>query len=59
MLTRFESEASYLYTEVEDLADMLRSTGDMEIHGDILHYMAATYGMTYNTNIGVVKDLIK
>ena len=44
---------------MEDLADMLRSTGDMEIHGDILHYMAATYGMTYNTNIGVVKDLIK
>ena len=38
---------------------MLRITGDMEIHGDILHYMAATYGMTYNTNIGVVKDLIK
>ena len=57
--TRFESEVQYFDTEIDDLVDMLRSTNDMEIHGDILHYMVCTYGMMYRTNIGVVKDLIK
>ena len=57
--TRFESEAVYLDTEVEDLVDMLKSTNDMETHGDILHYMVTTYGMSFKTSIGVIKDLLR
>lgn len=57
--TRFESEAVYTDTEMGDLVDMLRSTNDMEVHGDILHYMVTTYGMSYKTSIGVIKDLLR
>ena len=57
--TRFESEAQYIDTEMGDLVDMLRSTNDMETHGDILHYMVTTYGMSYKTSIGVIKDLLR
>ena len=56
---RFESEAQYVETEVEDLVDMLRSTTDMEAHGDILHHMAGAYGLMFKTSIGVVRDLIR
>ena len=57
--TRFESEAQYIDTEMGDLVDMLRSTNDMETHGDILHYMVTTYGLSYKTSIGVIKDLLR
>jgi len=57
--TRLDSEAQYMDTELEDLVDMLRSTNDMEIHGDILHYMVNTYGLTFKTSIGVIKELVK
>ena len=57
--TRFESEAVYTDTEMGDLVDMLRSTNDMEVHGDILHYMVTTYGLSYKTSIGVIKDLLR
>ena len=56
---RLDSEAQYMDTELEDLVDMLRSTNDMEIHGDILHYMVNTYGLTFKTSIGVIKELVK
>merc|ERR1719369_2669296 len=57
--TRFESEMQYEETELDDLVDMLRVTNDMEVHGDILHYMVVTYGMQFETSIGVVKDLLR
>jgi len=57
--TRFESEVPFEDTEIEDLVDMLRSTNDMEIHGDILHYMVVTYGMQFKTGVGIVRDLLK
>eukprot|EP00092_Neocalanus_flemingeri_P040364 GFUD01043962.1.p1 GENE.GFUD01043962.1~~GFUD01043962.1.p1 ORF type:complete len:1237 (+),score=200.38 GFUD01043962.1:169-3879(+) len=57
--TRFETESQFEDTEVQDLVDMLSSTNDMEIHGDILHYMVATYGMQFQTGEGNVKDLLR
>ena len=57
--TRLESEASYMDSGVEELVEMLRSTNDMEVHGDILHYMVITYGTSLKTSIGVVKDLLR
>ena len=57
--TRLESEASYVASGVEELVDMLRSTNDMEVHGDILHYMVVTFGLSLKTSVGVVKDLLR
>ena len=57
--TRLESEASYMDSGVEELVEMLRSTNDMEVHGDILHYMVITYGTGLKTSVGVVKDLLR
>ena len=57
--TRFESECHFEDTEIKDLVDMLRGTNDMELHGDILHYMFVTYGMQYQTGVGIVKDLLR
>ena len=57
--TRFDSEAVYTDTEMGELVNMLRSTNDMEVHGDILHYLVTTYGMSYKTSIGVIKDLLR
>ena len=57
--TRLESEASYMDSGVEELVEMLRSTNDMEVHGDILHYMVITYGISLKTSVGVVKDLLR
>merc|ERR1719483_172434 len=57
--TRFESEVPFEDTEIEDLVDMLSSTNDMEIHGDILHYMVVTYGMQFKTGVGIVRDLLR
>ena len=54
-----ESEASFVDSGVEELLLLLRSTNDMEVHGDILHYMAITYGTTLKTSVGVVKDLLR
>ena len=56
---RMESEASFVDSGVEELLLLLRSTNDMEVHGDILHYMAITYGTTLKTSVGVVKDLLR
>ena len=57
--TWLESEASFVESGVEELVDMLRSTNDMEVHGDILHYMVVTYGTSLKTSVGVVKDLLR
>ena len=42
-----------------ELLDILRGSRDLEMQGDILHYMASTHGMNFQTGIGTVYDLLR
>ena len=54
-----ENNMSYQDTDLSELLDLLRGSRDLEVQGDILHYMASTHGMSFQTGMGTVYDLLR
>ena len=59
LLLTLNYQVNYDDFELEELVVSLRGSTDLEVQGDILHHLAATLGMHFQTGLGSVHDLLK